>query len=123
MTAADRSPLGLPQLFDPAEAAKILRDLGLTEMTECALRTRAYRRQVPFHMNGHRVRFTTSDLREIAEGQACRPHPPPETSPALRAPSVHRPSSGRATRSNRHARETWRAREPRDEHPGRRQNR
>ena len=39
-------------------------------MTECALRTRAYRRQVPFHLNGRRIRFTAGDLREIVEGQA-----------------------------------------------------
>jgi hypothetical protein len=65
--------LNLPQLFAPAEAAEILRHLGLTEMTECALRTRAYRRQVPFHLNGRRIRFTADDLREIVEGQ---PRPP-----------------------------------------------
>jgi hypothetical protein len=61
--------LDLPQLFAPAEAAEILRGLGLTEMTECALRTRAYRRQVPFHLNGRRIRFTADDLREIVESQ------------------------------------------------------
>ncbi len=40
----------LPQVFLPADAARVLRDLGLAEMTECALRTRAYRKQVPFQM-------------------------------------------------------------------------
>jgi hypothetical protein len=75
VTASDLSALGIPQLFSPAEAARILRSLGLTEITECALRTRAYRRQVPFHLNGRRILFTLSDLREIAEGQERRPQP------------------------------------------------
>ena len=73
MTTVDLAALDLPQLFTPAQAAEILRSLGLTEMSECALRTRAYRRQVPFHLNGRRIRFTASDLREIVEGQAQRP--------------------------------------------------
>ena len=75
MTAVDPPALDLPQLFTAAQAAEILRTLGLTEMTECALRTRAYRRQVPFHLNGRRIRFTAGDLREIVEGQARRPTP------------------------------------------------
>ena len=75
VTAIDPPALDLPQLFTPAQAAEILRNLGLAEMTECALRTRAYRRQVPFHLNGRRIRFTASDLREILEGQAHRPRP------------------------------------------------
>ncbi len=54
MTSVDLSTLGLPQIFAPRQAAEILRGLGLTEMTECALRTRAYRKQVPFHLNGRR---------------------------------------------------------------------
>jgi hypothetical protein len=72
MTAIDPSSLDLPQDFTPAGAAEILRDLGLAEMTECALRTRAYRRQIPFHLNGRRIRFTTSDLRDIVEGPPQR---------------------------------------------------
>ena len=75
MTVVDLSALGLPQVFSPAAAAGILRDLGLTEITECALRTRAYRQQVPFHLNGRRITFTLNDLREIVEGEACRPQP------------------------------------------------
>lgn len=66
---------GLPPVFELPEAAKILRRLGLTSMTECALRTRAYRKQVPFHRNGNRITFTVDDLKEIAEGQASRPAP------------------------------------------------
>ena len=50
--------LGLPLLFSPAEAAAVLRDAGLRDMTECALRTRAYRKQVPFHRNGRKIIFT-----------------------------------------------------------------
>jgi hypothetical protein len=101
--------LDLPQLFAPAEAAAILRHLGLTEMTECALRTRAYRRQVPFHLNGRRIRFTADDLREVVEGQARRPEP------ADAAPS--RPSRTQAPRRSLarqadHPPQTWRARRP-----------
>jgi hypothetical protein len=66
---------GLPPVFEPTRAAEILRGLGLTGMTECALRNRAYRRQVPFHRNGNRITFTLDDLKEIAEGQASRPEP------------------------------------------------
>ena len=66
---------GLMQVFEPPRAAEILRGLGLTGMTECALRHRAYRRQVPFHRNGNRITFTLDDLKEIAEGQASRPEP------------------------------------------------
>ena len=115
MTAIDPPALELPQLFTPAQAAEILRDLGLAEMTECALRTRAYRRQVPFHLNGRRIRFTASDLREILEGQARRPKPadtpqalPIESQPASRRSSAHR------TERPPHA---WRARSPRDTSP------
>ena len=112
MTAIDPPARDLPRLFTPAQAAEILRGLGLTEMTECALRTRAYRRQVPFHLNGRRIRFTATDLREIVEGQAQRPRSPDEARalppPSRRAP---RPSS-----SHRHKRppQTWRARSPRE---------
>jgi hypothetical protein len=66
---------GLPRIFSPADAVHVLRDLGLTGITECALKTRAYRKQVPFHLNGRRITFTLGDLREIAEGKACRPQP------------------------------------------------
>jgi hypothetical protein len=65
----------LTPVFEPLRAAEILRSLGLTGMTECALRTRAYRRQVPFHRNGNRITFTLDDLKEIAQGQASRPEP------------------------------------------------
>ncbi len=111
MTAIHSPSLDLPQLFSPAQAAEILRSLGLVEMTECALRTRAYRRQVPFHLNGRRVRFTADDLREIVEGHAHRPQPPtgaeiPPTTP----PPAPRPLSVRSTPRSR---ETWRARSPR----------
>lgn len=69
MTASDNTvPLDplhrLAPVCCPAQAAEILRHLGLTEMTEmteCALRTRAYRRQIPFHRNGNRIIFTLSD--------------------------------------------------------------
>ena len=65
----------LTPVFEPPRAAEILRSLGLTGMTECALRIRAYRRQVPFHRNGSRITFTLDDLKEIAQGQASRPEP------------------------------------------------
>jgi hypothetical protein len=99
--------LDLPRLFTPAEAAEILRHLGLPEMTECALRTRAYRRQVPFHLNGRRVRFTSSDLREIVEGQAQRPEPA-DASPQARNQAPRRS----LTRSADHPPLIWRARRP-----------
>jgi hypothetical protein len=115
MTAVDPPALGLPQLFTPAQAAEILRNLGLVEMTECALRTRAYRRQVPFHLNGRRIRFTTSDLREILEGQAHRPNPA-ETPQALSPRS--RPASRRSsTHRTERPPQAWRARSPRDTSP------
>jgi hypothetical protein len=103
--------LGLPQLFSAAQAAEILRGLGLTDMTECALRTRAYRKQIPFHLNGRQIRFTIADLREIAEGQARRPNPPGSTRPAQaltpRTAAVPRRSSARTTEP---APVRWRAR-------------
>jgi hypothetical protein len=101
--------LDLPRLFAPAEAAEILRRLGLPEMTECALRTRAYRRQVPFHLNGRRVRFTTGDLREIAEGQARRPNPADAAPPPQARKQAPRRSPAR---SADHPPQTWRARRP-----------
>jgi hypothetical protein len=75
MAVSDVSALGLAPVFSPAQATEILRSLGLEDLTECALRTRAYRRQVPFHQNGRRITFTVDDIREIAEGQAHRPEP------------------------------------------------
>jgi hypothetical protein len=111
VTAVDLSTLGLPQVFAPREAADILRGLGLTEMTECALRTRAYRKQVPFHLNGRRIIFTLSDLREIAEGEARKPQSQTETVTRrvpLRSASRRR-SPRRATGATG---DTWRARKP-----------
>jgi hypothetical protein len=75
MAVPDVGALGLAPVFSPVQAAEILRSLGLEDMTECALRTRAYRRQVPFHQNGRRITFTVDDIREIAEGQPHRPEP------------------------------------------------
>jgi hypothetical protein len=117
LTTVDLAALDLPQLFTPAQAAEILRGLGLTEMTECALRTRAYRRQIPFHFNGRRIRFTASDLREIVEGQAQRP---PERAESEARPSA-RPSAPRRSpaRVATPPRETWRARRPGDKPEGR----
>lgn len=66
-------PSGLPKVFTPIEAARLLRHLGLTEITECALRTRAYRKQVPFHLNGRRIIFTLADLREILKARHAGP--------------------------------------------------
>ena len=111
MTAIDPPALELPQLFTPAQAAEILRNLGLAEMTECALRTRAYRRQVPFHLNGRRIRFTTGDLREILEGQARRPKPadPPQALPSRGRPPSRRLTAHRTERPP----QAWRARSPR----------
>ena len=112
MTAFDPPVLNLPQLFTPAQAAEILRSLGLTEMTECALRTRAYRRQVPFHLNGRRIRFTATDLHEILEGQAQRPRSAGASQAFV---SASRPSTRRfAARRSEPPPQTWRARSPRD---------
>jgi hypothetical protein len=106
--AADTGPLGLPQVFFPAAAAAVLRDAGLTELTECALRARAYRRQVPFHRNGRRIVFTLGDLREIAAGE---PHASDHRTPATAAARpTHRalpPRNPTATA------DCWRARRPR----------
>lgn len=105
----DPTALGLPMLFSAAQAAELLRRLGLTEMTECALRTRAYRRQVPFHMNGRRVRFTASDLREIVESQARRPRA--ADAPEAASLNGRRPSRRSPARNGQRPPPTWRARE------------
>jgi len=107
------SALGVPRVYSPAEAAAILRHAGLRGMTECALRTRAYRKQVPFHLNGRRITFTISDLSEIAEGRAHRPPPPAEA----RHQAVHPPPT-RRHRSTPHRSGTnehrWQARRSHD---------
>jgi hypothetical protein len=106
-TEAPTSVLGLPQIFSPAEAALILRTRGLAEITECALRARAYRRRVPCHVNGRRITFTLSDLYEIAEGQPRRPPPPAEpVAPGLTARPIMRRDTSPAPSSPTH----WRAR-------------
>ena len=92
-----------------AEAASVLRSLGLPEMTESALRTRAYRKQVPFHLNGRRIVFTLSDLREIAEGETRRPLPraePAAPGPAPR-PALRRLPAHQGSEAQPHP---WRAR-------------
>lgn len=112
MSAIDPPALDLPRLFTPVQAAEILRGLGLTEMTECALRTRAYRRQVPFHLNGRRIRFTVTDLREIVEGQAQPPRATDEARPL--PPTGHR-RAPRPSSAHHHERppQAWRARSSR----------
>jgi hypothetical protein len=114
MTLDDAAPLDslsdLMPVFIPAQAAEILRRLGLSGMTECALRTRAYRRQVPFHRNGNRITFTLADLKEIAEGVAHRPEPrkqaEPQPSPV---PARRRPRSQQSPTEDT-AQGAWRAR-------------
>ena len=117
--ASGLSALALPQVFAPAEAADVLRSLGLTGMTECALRTRAYRKQVPFHTNGRRIVFTLDDLREIAEGQPHRPAPPEAKSAdhSQRKPPMVRRSLP-THRDHPHA-DPWRAHIPHDRRTGR----
>jgi hypothetical protein len=115
--AADVGSLGLPQVFFPAAAAAVLRNAGLTELTECALRARAYRRQVPFHRNGRRIVFTLGDLREIATGE---PHAAGHRAQATAAARpTHRPLLPRNPTTTA---DCWRARRPRSrgvrvEHP------
>jgi hypothetical protein len=108
--------IGLARVFTPADAAEVLRSAGLEDITECALRTRAYRKQIPFHRNGHRIIFTVEDLREIAEGQAIRPQaaereaePAERSSTAVPGRTVHRVA--RRTPSQLPA-DAWRARRP-----------
>jgi hypothetical protein len=109
MSVIDLASLGLPQLFSPRQAAEILRSLGLAEITETALRSRAYRRQIPFHLNGRKITFTASDLREIAEGQARRPEAPAATQPKPPTPPTSRRTSRLAAGQPQG---TWRARPP-----------
>jgi hypothetical protein len=104
--------LDLPQVFSPAEAAAVLRGAGLREITECALRTRAYRKQVPFHRNGRRIIFTLSDLRDIASGE---PHAPERQAQAAAPPAASRPSHRRRLSSRKTVTaDAWRARRPGD---------
>jgi hypothetical protein len=90
-------------------------------MTETALRARAYRRQVPFHLNGRRIRFTASDLREIAEGHPRRPQEPAAATAKEQGvkPSTARRSPARngERQTGERPQETWRARKPGDKPP------
>lgn len=111
--AAIAQLIGLTHVFTPKQAAEILRSIGLEEITECALRTRAYRKQVPFHLNGHRIIFTAEDLHEIAEGKPCRPQADQTggLQDQIALPSPAQPGS--TTRTGDQEREVWRARRPR----------
>jgi hypothetical protein len=99
----------LMPVFIPSQAAEILRRLGLSGMTECALRTRAYRRQVPFHRNGNRITFTLADLKEIAEGVAHRPEPRKQPEPPSPVPARRRSRSQQSPTKDT-AQGAWRAR-------------
>jgi hypothetical protein len=101
--------IGLAPVFTPAQAAEVLRSIGLDEITECALRTRAYRKQIPFHLNGHRIIFTVEDLREIAEGRPCRPLA--DRGSGLRETIVMSEQAKQSTSGQ--DRDVWRARRPR----------
>lgn len=90
MAIPDIGSLEITRVFSPAQAVDVLRILGLEDLTECALLTRAYRRQVPFHRNGRKIIFTIDDLREIVEGQPQRPEPRARTSAPEPAPAVPR---------------------------------
>jgi hypothetical protein len=107
--------IGLAPVFTPAQAAEVLRSIGLDEITECALRTRAYRKQIPFHLNGHRIIFTTDDLREIAEGKPCRPSADETESPHPEppVPPVPEQATRRRARTAGGQQDLWRARGPR----------
>jgi hypothetical protein len=112
----DAPAADLPPVFCPAAAAEALRGLGLTGMTECALRTRAYRKQVPFHLNGRRIIFTLADLRVIAEGEAFSPQPPARRLQAQQASRHLAPARSRRALSSRQdcteSPDPWRARRP-----------
>ena len=91
----------------------MLRGTGLDAMTACALRTRAYRKQIPFHLNGHRIIFTIEDLREIAEGQAIRPQ---SAEREAQAPDITPPRAVRRARARVPSQlpaDAWRAKRPR----------
>jgi hypothetical protein len=99
MVLPDTGSLEIARVFSPAQAAAVLRSLGLEDLTECALLTRAYRRQVPFHRNGRRIIFTVGDLREIVEGQPQRPEPQAPASAPEPAPAIPRPRRRSATKA------------------------
>jgi hypothetical protein len=109
--------IGLAQVFTPAQAAEVLRGIGLDAMTACALRTRAYRKQIPFHLNGHRIIFTIEDLREIAEGQSIRPQPAEREADVAAHASTATPARAARRAPSRVPRQlpadAWRARRPR----------
>jgi hypothetical protein len=107
-TSAVLSAFGLPHVFSPAEAAGLLRSAGLSELTECALRTRAYRKRVPFHLNGRRIVFTLGDLREIAEGEARRPQLSVMSGTTPQPTPRRRPLVRRTAATS----DPWRARKP-----------
>ena len=114
MHSAAAQLIGLTQVFTPAQAAEALRSVGLDAMTACALRTRAYRKQIPFHLNGHRITFTIEDLREIAEGQAIRPQ---QTEPDVQIADTTPPRAGRRARARVPSQlpaDAWRAKRPRN---------
>lgn len=108
--ALDVRALGLAPVYSPAQAAEILRSLGLEDLTECALRTRAYRRQIPFHQNGRRLTFTIDDIREIAEGQPHRPETRIRTDIPAPAPVVRARRRRSSAEVRDAARTPWRAR-------------
>jgi len=111
MAVPDVSSLGLTRVFSPAQAVEILRNLGLEDLTECALRTRAYRRQVPFHQNGRKITFTVDDIREIAEGRPQRPESRPRAGRAAPVPLSEARRRRRSPAEVRDAvRSPWRAR-------------
>ena len=113
MQATAAQLIGLAQVFTPAQAAEVLRGTGLDAMTACALRTRAYRKQIPFHLNGHRIIFTIEDLREIAEGQAIRPQPAePDIQTAAAPPRATRRARTRVP--NQLPADAWHAKRPRN---------
>jgi len=112
MQATAAPLIGLAQVFTPAQAAEALRSVGLDAMTACALRTRAYRKQIPFHLNGHRIIFTIEDLREIAEGQARRPQPTePDVQTGAAPPRTVRRARTRVP--SQLPADAWRAKRPR----------
>ena len=111
MAVPDAGSLGLTRVFSPVQAVEILRNLGLEDLTECALRTRAYRRQIPFHQNGRKITFTVDDIREIAEGRPQRPESRPRAGRAAPVPLSEARHGRRSPAEVRDAvRSPWRAR-------------